>query len=68
MKAFSQTSANESYSWTIDTLLSLGGGLILGLVLYSCGLLLDWAGLLFHPCQWPSVVRIVCTVSGQVIV
>lgn len=49
MKAFIQTSADESYSWPIDNLFLTGGGLVLGLVLHSCVLLLDWAALLFHP-------------------
>lgn len=49
MKAFIQTSADESYSWPIDNLFLTGGGLFLELVLHSCVLLLDWAALLFHP-------------------
>lgn len=68
MKAFIQTSADESYSWPIDNLFLTGGGLVLELVLHSCVLLLDWAALLFHPWQFPSVIRIVLPVSGQVIV
>lgn len=68
MKTFIQTSANEPYSWPIDTLFLLGGGLILQLALHSYGLLLVWAGLLFHPWKCPSVIRIVLPVSDQVIV